>query len=196
MSVVAERVVNIIAPSLIGMGYELVRVKLQEQGKAKGKSRRVLQIMADRLDGRMMQIEDCTSISRQLSAVLDVEDPINGNYHLEVSSPGIDRPLVKPEDFKRYSGHIAMVETTMPLEGRRRFRGELDGYDDSDDTVLIALDAKHSAAIPFSLIGQAQLVLTDALIAEHSKAVADEQATQESPSTSNDTIESDITEGA
>src|SRR6516164_3227845 len=104
------------------MGYELVRVQF-----AGGDRRPTLQIMAERADRRPMAVEDCAEISRMLSAVLDVEDPVQGAYVLEVSSPGIDRPLLRQADYERFSGFEARIELSRPMEGRRRYRGRLAG---------------------------------------------------------------------
>src|SRR5512138_912466 len=117
---VAARVSAVAAPVLQGMGYRLVRIKIS------GEAGCTVQIMAERPDGTM-QIEDCEAISRALSPVLDVADPIDRAYRLEISSPGIDRPLVRRSDFERYAGHVARIETTLPIQGRKRFRGTLMG---------------------------------------------------------------------
>jgi ribosome maturation factor RimP len=108
-----RRIEDIVAPTIVGMGYELVRVAMSRGG--------TLQIMVEPADGRPMDVEGCAVLSRALSAVLDVEDPIPGSYALEVSSPGIDRPLTRPKDYVRWSGHLARVETAEPIDGRRRF---------------------------------------------------------------------------
>src|SRR6476619_1299313 len=116
----AARVSAVAGPVLQAMGYRLVRIKIS------GESGCTVQIMAERPDGTM-QIEDCEAISRALSPVLDVADPIDRAYRLEISSPGIDRPLVRRSDFERYAGHLAKIETTLPIQGRKRFRGLLIG---------------------------------------------------------------------
>lgn len=110
-----------------------------------------------------MGVDDCTEISRTASALLDVEDPIAGPYDLEVSSPGLDRPLTKLSDFERFAGHEAKCETLLPLDGRRRFRGVLQGVD--KDNILLAMP-EGKARIPFSAIRTAKLVLTDELAAQ------------------------------
>src|SRR6202789_3158346 len=120
----AARVSAVAGPVLQGMGYRLVRIKIS------GESGCTVQIMAERPDGSM-QIEDCEAISRALSPVLDVADPIERAYRLEISSPGIDRPLVRRSDFERYTGHLVKVEMAVAHEGRKRFRGTLDGVKDS-----------------------------------------------------------------
>jgi ribosome maturation factor RimP len=127
-----------------------------------------VQIMAERPDGTMV-VKDCETLSRALSPVLDVADPIEGAYRLEISSPGIDRPLVRRSDFDRYAGHVAHVEMQVPIEGRKRFRGELLGA--ADDCVRLRLGDASSPERPEVLlriddIAEARLVLTDALIAQ------------------------------
>ncbi len=152
----AEKVRALIEPVVEDMGFELVRVTFG------GGQRPTLQIMAERADGSM-SVEDCADLSRELSALLDVEDPIASDYVLEVSSPGIDRPLTRDKDFTRWAGHILRVETASPIEGRRRFKGRLMGLDDG--TVRIRLD-EGEVALPLADIQRAKLVLTDELIAE------------------------------
>lgn len=152
-----RRIAGIIEPSLEGMGYELVRVLIQ------GRERPVLQIMAERKDGAGMTVEDCADISRQVSALLDVDDPIEGHYSLEVSSPGIDRPLTRPKDYEAYAGFEAKLETNEPLEGRKRFRGKLLGLDEHGCVKLVADGTEW--AVPLTIVKGAKLVLTDELIA-------------------------------
>lgn len=144
-------------PSLEAMGYELVRIQLQ------GRQRLTLQVMAERRDRQPMTVEDCADISRSISALLDVDDPITGAYTLEVSSPGIDRPLVRPADFERFAGFEAKVDTARPVDGRKRFRGQLLGLA-ADGAVRLAAEGGE-IALPFADIQRAKLVLTDALIA-------------------------------
>lgn len=119
-----DRIAAMIEPVLAATGYEIVRVQL-----GGGRRSPTLQIMCDRLDGQPLTLEDCAGISRLASAVLDVEDPIAGEYTLEVSSPGLDRPLTRPKDFERFAGAEARIELSRPVEGRRRFRGVLRGLD-------------------------------------------------------------------
>lgn len=139
------------------MGFELVRVQLYGGGRPR------LQVMAEPADpNRPMTVEDCAEISHAISAVLDVADPIAGSYVLEVSSPGIDRPLVKLADFARFAGFEARVETREAVVGRRRFRGLLRGV--RGERVLLAVDGEE-IEIPFALIQRAKLVLTEALLA-------------------------------
>jgi ribosome maturation factor RimP len=153
-----SRLEALIAPSLDAMGYELVRVQLQ------GKQRLTLQVMADRKDGVMMAVDDCAEISRSLSALLDVEDPISGAYSLEVSSPGIDRPLTRAKDFVNWAGFEAKMESCQPIDGRKRFRGKLLGLDEAGANVRLVVDAGE-IAIPLADVRGAKLVLTDDLIA-------------------------------
>ena len=151
-----QRLEVLIAPPLEGLGYELVRVVLQ------GRTRPTLQIMAERKDGKGMTVDDCADISRSVSALLDVEDPIQGEYVLEVSSPGIDRPLTRSKDFVTWAGHEAKVETLAPVDGRKRFRGKLLGID-SDGRVRL-LTETGEVAMDMADIKSAKLVLTDELV--------------------------------
>lgn len=153
---VTERIAELVTPSLEANGFDLVRVMLT------GGDRPTLQIMADRTDETPITVDDCADISRVVSAILDVEDPVKGAYTLEVSSPGIDRPLVRRKDFERFAGFEAKVETAAPVDGRRRFRGRLLGVEGDD--VRLALD-DGEAAIPLSAIDRAKLVMTDELLA-------------------------------
>ena len=146
----------IIAPSLEAMGYRLVRVAVT------GGRRATLQVMAERADDRAMTVEDCADISRTVSALLDVADPIAGAYTLEVSSPGIDRPLVRREDFARFAGFEAKIELAAPRDGRRRFRGRLLGVE--GDAVRMLVDAAE-IELPLASVTRAKLVLTDELLA-------------------------------
>lgn len=155
-----EQIERLIGPSLDGLGYDLVRAILQ------GGKNRTLQVMAERKDRRQMTVDDCATISRDLSAILDVEDPIEGAYNLEVSSPGIDRPLVRLDDFERFSGFEAKVETVLPKEGRRRHKGTLAGILGED--VILRSDGTETK-IPIAEIARAKLILTDELIAASMK---------------------------
>lgn len=125
-----DRIAETIEPALAAMGYEIVRVQL-----GGGRRSPTLQIMCDRLDGQGLTLDDCAEISRLASAVLDVEDPIAGEYTLEVSSPGLDRPLIRPKDFDRFVGCEARIELSLPVDGRKRFRGVLRGLE--GETVLL-----------------------------------------------------------
>lgn len=156
-----RRLADLVLPTVEDMGLRLVRVRLM------GGKRPALQIMAERPDGSM-EVEDCAKLSRRLSAVLDVEDPIEGEYVLEVSSPGIDRPLTRPEDFSRWAGWTAKLETEEAVDGRRRFKGELRGFEDGEALLEIAPDTVIGLA--FEGLADAKLVLTDELIAETLRA--------------------------
>ncbi len=151
-----RRLAEILTPIIEGMGFELVRVRLMG-----GKSKTV-QIMAERPDGRI-EVDECAEISSAVSAVLDVEDPIEDAYTLEVSSPGIDRPLTRLKDFDTWEGYEARVETLGLIDGQRRFRGVLAGTD--GDEVLINLD-QGTVGLKFDWLSDAKLVLTDDLIRE------------------------------
>jgi ribosome maturation factor RimP len=156
----AARVANIAEPVLEGLGYRLVRVRIS------GLNGCTLQIMAERPDGTMT-IEDCEDISRNLSPVLEVADPIDRAYRLEISSPGIDRPLVRKSDFADAVGRLVKVETSVQVAGRKRFRGRIVATDDSGVTVETdkpALGEDFRTALPFETIAEARLVLTDDLI--------------------------------
>ena len=161
-----RRIEDIVAPTIVGMGYELVRVAMSKGG--------TLQIMIEPADGRAMDVEACAVLSRALSAVLDVEDPMPGSYTLEVSSPGIDRPLTRPKDFARWAGHIARLETAEPVEGRRRFKGTLLGLE--GDLVKLRLEDGKEAEVPLSAVSRAKLEMTDALIEERRLAQQGSQA--------------------
>jgi len=150
----------IIEPAVEAAGFKLVRLRLM------GGHVKTLQIMAERPDGRM-NVEDCATLSRALLDFLEAENPIEGEYELEVSSPGIDRPLTRLMDFSRWSGHEAKIELHAPIDGRKRFRGKLLGLEGTD-VVIQTQDVR--AQIPFQQIAEAKLVLTDALIAEDLKA--------------------------
>lgn len=154
---VGSRVAQLIEPSLEALGYDVVRIRLS------GAEPQTLQVMAERKDRREMNVDDCAYISRNISAILDVEDPIASAYDLEVSSPGIDRPLVRKDDFARFAGQVARVETQRTIDGQKRFKGRLSGLD--GDNVVIDCDGVESS-IPFDEIVQAKLLLTDELIAQ------------------------------
>jgi ribosome maturation factor RimP len=159
---VAARVSAIAAPVLQQLGYRLVRIRIS------GEAGCTVQIMAERPDGTML-IDDCEAVSRALSPVLDIADPIDRAYRLEISSPGIDRPLVRRSDFERYSGHLVKVEMAVAHQGRKRFRGILAGVE--GDKVRVRRDdapAGEEADVLLTMedIGEARLVLTDELVAE------------------------------
>jgi len=151
-----EIIERMIAPSIESMGFRLVRVSFG------GGSRPVLQIMAEPADGSGMNVEHCADISRAVSALLDVEDPIKLAYTLEVTSPGIDRPLISREDFVKYAGFDVKFESERMIDGRKRFKGVLAGIDDQDRVTVT--DDKGSAAVPFTEVRKAKLILTDALL--------------------------------
>jgi ribosome maturation factor RimP len=155
-----ERVAALIEPAAADLGYALVRVRIS------GMRRKTLQIMAERLSDGGMGVEDCEALSRAVSPLLDVSDPIPGEYDLEVSSPGIDRPLVRLEDFARFVGHVVKLETAATIDGRRRFRGEIVGVDGKD--IVFTMEGQERR-IAFSALSDARLVLTDKLIEEDLK---------------------------
>ena len=145
-------------PSLQSMGYGIVRVRLSG-----GDRQRHLQLMAERQDGKPMTVDDCSEISHTVSALLDVNDPIEGAYNLEVSSPGIDRPLLKPEDFEKYAGYEIKLETAVPIDGRKRFRGILKGIQEG----MITIDVDQvDYLVPHASVDTAKLVLTEKLLKE------------------------------
>jgi ribosome maturation factor RimP len=158
----ARRVAELVEPVLADLGYRLVRVRMT------GHDGRTLQIMAERPDGTFL-IDDCERATRAISPLLDVEDPVTGSYMLEVSSPGIDRPLVRPEDFERWAGHEAKIEVQTPIDGRRRFRGVLEGFSEGEVRLYLppaeAGGEEILVGIAFDDIAEARLVMSDALIA-------------------------------
>ncbi|HRK23961.1 MAG TPA: ribosome maturation factor RimP [Beijerinckiaceae bacterium] len=158
----AARVAAIVEPMLSGLGFDLVRLRISGQNGC------TVQIMAERPDGSI-GVEDCETISRAISPLLDVEDPIDREYHLEISSPGIDRPLVRLRDFSRWVGHEIKVEMENLVAGRKRFRGWIEAVD-GQSVVLRRLDAAAEddplVMLPMHDMGEARLVLTDALIRE------------------------------
>jgi ribosome maturation factor RimP len=157
---------EIIEPVISGLGYLLVRVKLS------GQNGLTLQIMAERPDGTMT-VNDCEVISTAISPVLDVEDPIDKQYHLEVSSPGIDRPMVRKSDFTRWAGHIIKCETSVMVEGRKRFKGKILGVTEEGfilERDQIGYGEEPQVAIAYSALAEGRLILTDELIREALKA--------------------------
>ncbi|MBA2126382.1 ribosome maturation factor RimP [Hyphomicrobium methylovorum] len=159
---VAADVAAIVEPVLEEMGFRLVRVKVQG-----GAADKIVQLMAERPDGSIT-IDECEAISKRISPVIDVADPVSGKYRLEVSSPGIDRPLVRPSDFEDWAGHEMKIELTEPVDGRRKFKGVLDGFEDGE--VRITADTGEEGVqhlgLPVHLIADAKLVLTDELVRE------------------------------
>jgi ribosome maturation factor RimP len=155
-----RRLADIITPVIEGLGFELVRVRLM------GGRTRVLQIMADRPEGGI-GVDECGEISTAVSATLDVEDPIEENYVLEVSSPGIDRPLTRLKDFEVWKGWEARIETTELIDGRRRFKGDLAGVEGDEVLITIAeLGEEVTIGLKFDWLSDAKLILSDELISE------------------------------
>ena len=172
---VAARVSAIAGPVLQQMGYRLVRVRIS------GEAGCTVQIMAERPDGTIT-VQECAEISRNLSPVLDAHDPISGHYTLEISSPGIDRPLVRPSDFEDWVGYEAKVELKEAISGRKRFRGVLEGVEDGEVRLEVELDqiGLQVIGLPIGMIGEARLVLTDDLIREALRRSKKEMAAQAS----------------
>ena len=173
-----RRVADIIEPTIEQIGYQLVRVRLSAQNGA------TLQIMCERPDGTMT-VEDCEQVSMAVSPVLDVEDPIDKAYHLEVSSPGIDRPMVRKSDFSRWLGHLLKCETSILVDGRKRFRGTILAADENGFTLerdQPAAGDEPTVVIPFTALAEGRLILTDELIrdalAADKKAKAAQAANQ------------------
>ncbi len=155
-----QRLFEILNPVIEGMGFELVRIRLMSGNTP------ILQIMAEKPEGGI-EVDDCAEISTAVSAVMDVEDPIEDNYTLEVSSPGIDRPLTRLKDFVTWAGYVAKLETEELIDGRRRFKGPLKGIE--GDEVLVEIDHEGGPVIiglKFDWLSDAKLVLTDELIRE------------------------------
>ncbi len=149
------RILAMIEPTAQGLGLDIVRIRVT------GSRRPVLQIMAEKPDGTV-DVEDCAKLSRRISPILETEDPISGEYALEVSSPGIDRPLTRAGDFGKWAGHEVRIEVAYPVDGRRRFHGFIDG--EQDGVVTVTLKEGGVATIPVSEMSKAHLVLTDKLI--------------------------------
>jgi len=155
------RIAAIVEPALEDRGFRLVRVAIS------GREGKTVQVMAERPDGTMT-IEDCEAISREVSALLDVHDSVVGAYRLEVSSPGIDRPLVRASDFEDWAGHEAKIELKEPIEGRKRFRGRLKGFEGGEVRIEVDLGegGRQVIGLPVGLIAEAKLLLTEDLIRE------------------------------
>ena len=162
---VAAEIATTVGPVLSDLGYRLVRVTVS------GREGQTLQIMAERPDGTMTA-NDCERVSKQLSPILDVMDPISEAYRLEISSPGIDRPMVRPSDFEIWAGYEAKIELNEPVSGRKRFRGLIDGFEDGEVRVDIEVTddkkkpVRETVGFPIGLIKDARLVMTDELIRE------------------------------
>jgi ribosome maturation factor RimP len=157
----AAEIAGLAEPVLADLGFRLVRVVVS------GRNGATVQIMAERPEGTIT-VEECAEISRRLSPVLDVRDPMKGQYTLEVSSPGIDRPLVRPSDFDAWAGYEAKIEMKELISGRKRFRGVLEGIEGEEVRIEVELDqlGRQIVGLPLGLIGEARLVLTDELIRE------------------------------
>ena len=154
---VISKITHIIEPTVQDMGYELVRIITI------GTVNPTVQIMIDRKDGENITVDDCAAVSRAVSALLDEKDPIDGRYNLEVSSPGLDRPLTKLEHFARFAGFDAKIETDEAIDGRKRFKGKIVRTEDNGDIVM-ATDTEEFA-VPFAAVAKAKLLLTDELLA-------------------------------
>ncbi len=148
-------VYDLVAPTIEELGFEVVRIMTT------GAQRLTLQIMIERKDGKNLVVDDCAAVSRAVSVILDEKDPIDGEYSLEVSSPGVDRPLTKPEHFARFVGYETKIETDEAVEGRKRFKGKIIAVSD-DDIIDFEMDG-NNYKIPFVAIAKAKLVLTDEL---------------------------------
>ncbi len=171
------RLLELLDPVAESVGYEIVRLRLMG-----GEQQRRLQIMAERSEDGDMNVEDCAKLSRAISEVMDAADPITGEYVLEVSSPGIDRPLTRPKDFATYEGYEVKIELDRLAEGRKRFRGVLAGVEDQQ--VAIDLEGEEETAlVPFAWIVEAKLVLTDELMKRGAETraarLSEEQQTSE-----------------
>ncbi|MBC7311526.1 MAG: ribosome maturation factor RimP [Rhizobium sp.] len=165
-----RRIAEIIEPVLVALGYKLVRARLMNQNGL------TLQVMAEKNDGTMT-VTDCEEVSMAISPVLDVEDPVEKAYHLEVSSPGIDRPMVRKSDFARWQGHIVKCETSILVDNRKRFRGKVTDVDADGFTLerdQVAYGEEPRVKIPFNTLSEAKLILTDDLIRDALRA--DKQA--------------------
>ena len=161
-----QRLADIIEPVLIGMGFRLVRVRMLNQNGS------TMQVMAERNDGTMT-VQDCEEVSMAISPVLDVEDPVDKEYHLEVSSPGIDRPMVRKSDFVRWQGNIVKCETSILIDNRKRFRGKIAEVDADGFTLdrdQVAYGEEPRVTIPFTALADAKLILTDDLIRDALRA--------------------------
>lgn len=153
------RLLELLDPAAEAAGFEIVRLRLMG-----GAEQRRLQIMAERAVDGDMNVEDCARLSRVISEIMDAADPISGEYVLEVSSPGVDRPLTRLKDFRDFEGHEARIELDRLAEGRKRFRGVLAGVED-DKTIGVDLEGEdHTALIPFEWVVEAKLILSDALM--------------------------------
>jgi ribosome maturation factor RimP len=171
----AADVAALAEPVLVDMGFRLVRVAIS------GRDGTTVQIMAERPDGTIT-VQECAEISRNLSPVFDAHDPISGHYTLEISSPGIDRPLVRPSDFEDWAGYEAKVELKEAISGRKRFRGVLEGVEDGEVRLEVQLDqvGLQVIGLPIGMIAEARLVLTDDLVREALRRSKKEMAAEAS----------------
>ena len=162
---IAGKLASLVEPVIEGLGFRVVRVQVS------GRDGQTVQIMAERPDGSMT-VEDCALISRNVSPVLDVHDPLAASYRLEVSSPGIDRPLVRPSDFEGWKGYEAKIELKEPVDGRKRFRGTLEGFEDGEALIELEMAGQgpyqgpQVIGLKVDMIADAKLVLTDELVRE------------------------------
>ena len=159
-----ERILALAEPIAADLGLHIVRIRVMA-GK-----RRTVQIMAERVSDGLMNVENCADLSRELSAIMEVEDPISEAYMLEVSSPGLDRPLTDLEDFTTYEGYLARLELDRLVEGRKRFRGVLVGVEDGHVDINLDGETESTASIPFDWIAEAKLLITDELIKKGQEA--------------------------
>lgn len=160
------RILAIAEPVAEDLGLEIVRIRVM------GNKRTTVQIMAERKSDGQMDVQNCADLSRAMSAVMEVEDPLAEGYALEVSSPGVDRPLTTPDQFARHEGYLARIELDRLVEGRKRFRGILAGVEDGDQIGLDIEGEDETAFMPFDWIAEAKLLITDKLIAEGQKRAA------------------------
>ena len=158
---------DLVAPTIENMGFEIVRIMMT------GVQKPTLQIMIERQDRKNLVVDDCAAVSRAISEILDEKDPIDSEYSLEVSSPGIDRPLTTPEHFARFAGYEAKIETDVSVDGRKRFKGKIIALD-ADNTILINME-DNEYKIPFDTVSKAKLVLTDELWNEYVQTCEEEQ---------------------
>ncbi|BCH57600.1 MULTISPECIES: ribosome maturation factor RimP [Rhizobium/Agrobacterium group] len=180
-----RRIADIIEPVIVELGFKLVRVRILNQNGM------TLQIMAERKDGTMT-VEDCEELSMAISPVLDVEDPVDKEYHLEVSSPGIDRPMVRASDFSRWQGNLLKCETSILIDNRKRFRGKIadvtpDGFVLERDQV--AYGEEPRLTIPFTALAEAKLILTDDLVRDALRADKQAKAAAEAANQNDETGE-------
>ena len=165
-----ERVLALAEPIAADLGLRIVRIRVMA-GK-----RKTVQVMAERISDGLMAVENCEALSRELSAMMEVEDPISDAYILEVSSPGLDRPLTSLEDFTAYEGYLVRIELDRLVEGRKRFRGILAGVDGTDVDINLDGETESTASIPFEWIAESKLLITDDLIKAGQKAKEAAQA--------------------